>query len=261
MPGRAGLAARRASTAFDDGVGIVQGKGLPVPSAPTTSSIGPCASRRRASCTETANIFYRRDAFEQAGGFPASELSPNALFPSGVRTWPWPGVKRTRMANPFLGGSAGAPRGIPDHAVAVAGGQAYITSARASCGTSPETRRFFYRGYFFDRVQAALVLGLVSAAAAVLSSGWAGVGILPYLWVRGSEPTVALRGPLHASCASASTFRATWFRWPCWRWAARGSAPSSSERPSDIAAVDPAGAFVLDHRFDPSPGLPPGRRR
>ncbi len=187
---RAGLAA------FDDGVGIVQGKVLPVPGAPHNIFNRTLRVEAESFLYETANIFYRRDAFEQAGGFPASELSPNALFPFGgedvALAW---GVKRAGWQTRF------SAEALVLHVVfRITPWQWLVDKHMYICPRIvrdfPETRRFFYRSYFFDRVQAALVLGLVSAAAAVLSSGWAGVGILPYLWVRGSEPTVALRGPL-----------------------------------------------------------------
>jgi hypothetical protein len=59
----------------------------------------------------------------------------------------------------------------------------------------PEIRPYFYRGYFYDRAQAYLTLGLAGTLLAVLTPAalllW-----VPYWILRSSEPSNTLKGPL-----------------------------------------------------------------
>ena len=59
----------------------------------------------------------------------------------------------------------------------------------------PELRRFFFARYFFDKVQAWLVLALAGLALAALTPLALLLG-LPYVISRASEPSRTLRGPL-----------------------------------------------------------------
>ena len=59
----------------------------------------------------------------------------------------------------------------------------------------PELRAFFYRRYFYDRAQAYFLAAAAGLGLSAFHPAWLVAG-LPYAWLRGSQPTVTLRGPL-----------------------------------------------------------------
>ncbi len=141
---------------------------------------------------ETANIFYRRSALAQAGGFPA-DLTPNALTPMGSED--------TEIAWRVIRGgwkTRFCPEALVYHAVFPARVWKWLFIKRLYVfprllKVVPELRRHMVCSYFFDRGQAlfvvfsaGLLLGSLLPSALALC--------LPYAVFRALEPTMTLRG-------------------------------------------------------------------
>lgn len=187
------LRAGRAAFGDAPGVGLVQGRTVPDPAIP----VGSLSRSVRVECEtplyEAANIFYRRSAFEQAGGF-ARDLMPDAVQPLGGEdtdlAWK---VKRLGWQCRF------APDALVMHAVLPITRLQWLVDRRCFVFPSlvarhPQLRRHFFARYFYDDVQAWLLLGIAGTVLA-LSSPWWLLLWLPYGWRRTRDATRA-RGPM-----------------------------------------------------------------
>lgn len=182
---RAGLAP------FDDPkLGLLQGRTLPDPAVPMTSMSRSMRVERESMFYETANMFYRKDAFEATGGFIA-DATPNALTPFGAEdtelAW------HVKAAGWKSGFEAGA---LVYHAVLPITPRQWLVDNRflaipRLAAIHPALRDHFYTRHFFDDAQAWLTLGLVGTVAAVALSPWALLAWLPYGVRRASDPTKA----------------------------------------------------------------------
>lgn len=180
--------------AFGPGIGIVQGKTIPDPSARRGIFSYYLAVERESYFYQTANIFYIRAALEQSGGFQA-DLRPTAERPVGGEDTEvaWTVIRlgwKTRFCS----------AAVVYHAVFKAGPWKWLFIQQLFCiprltGRFPELRRFMAYGYFFDRGQAYFVLGLLGALAALYFPA-ALILCLPYAVFRASEPTQSLAGVL-----------------------------------------------------------------
>ena len=184
---RAGLAA------FSDDVGLVQGRTLPTPGAPHSVFNRSLTVQSESFVYETANMFYRRVAFEAVGGFPP-DLHPQALLPMGGEdtelAWK---VKRAGWQSRF------APEALVTHAVHRREAWRWFYDKPLFIlphlvSRYPELRQFFYARFFFDRIHAALSLAIAGAALAPLQPA-ALLLAMPYFVSRAREPSLTLRGP------------------------------------------------------------------
>jgi cellulose synthase/poly-beta-1,6-N-acetylglucosamine synthase-like glycosyltransferase len=179
---------------FEEGVGIVQGRVVPESGVPYSIFNLSQSVEKESFLYEAANILYRREAFEQVGGFPA-DLSPTADRPMGGEdvdlAWR---VKRAGWRSRF------APSAVVTHEVVrMPLWRWFIDKHVYICPRFvrqfPELRRFFYARYFFDRTQAWTLLAVLGIALAPLY--WATLLLMaPYILFRTSEPSRTLRGPL-----------------------------------------------------------------
>jgi cellulose synthase/poly-beta-1,6-N-acetylglucosamine synthase-like glycosyltransferase len=143
---------------------------------------------------ETANIVYRRECFEDAGGFMV-DWNPHAITPLGGEdvdlAWR---AKRKGWKTKF------APTALVHHAVLPMKGVAWVRIERLQVfpwliRQYPELRAFFFARYFYDRAQA-FIFGALAGVALAPVSLWFLLAVVPYVWLRASEPTKTLRGPL-----------------------------------------------------------------
>jgi glycosyltransferase involved in cell wall biosynthesis len=185
---------REGIAAFEAGVGIVQGRTMPEPGVPHSVFNHEFKVEQESFLYETANIIYRREAFEQVGGF-LPDLAPRSDKPMGGEdvdlAWR---VKRAGWQSRF------AEHALVTHEVE------RLRPWRWFCAKKtlficphlvrryPELRRFFFARYFFDKIQAELVLALVGLALAVVTR-MAMVLALPYVITRVAQPSRTLRGP------------------------------------------------------------------
>jgi len=185
---------RQGLAAFEDGIGLVQGRTQPDPAARRGIFSYYLAVERESFLYETANIFYRREALEESGGFPA-DLTPTAETPLGGEDThvAWTVIRqgwKTRFC----------PEALVNHAVFPASPWKWLFIwrlfgfPRLTRGF-PEIRRFMTCGYFLDRGHALLTLGLFGIVASI-AQPWSLILCLPYWWYRASEPTKSMRGVL-----------------------------------------------------------------
>ncbi|MCC6293802.1 MAG: glycosyltransferase [Bryobacterales bacterium] len=192
---------------FQEGVGIVQGRVLADPETPTGVFTHYIVIESESHFYETANIFYRREAFQQCGGFPA-DLAPRADRPFGgedtVAAWT---AKRMGWKTAF------AREALVYHEVRP------ITVKQWICirplfmvpllvRRFPELRRFMFGGYFYDRAQGLLLLALAGAAGAFWQP-WLAALAIPYVLHRGMGPSKTLTGPLRLLRVGAYFLRDT----------------------------------------------------
>jgi len=186
---------RNGLAAFEDGIGVVQGCTLPDPKGRISTFSHFVMIEKEDAFYQTANIFYRKEALEQAGGF-AADLTPLSNHPTGGEdtetAW---AVIRLGWKTRF---SADA---LVYHAIVPARWWQWFVIKNFVCiprltRRFPEFRRYLYRHYFFDKGQALVVLALCGLAAAPLWSPLALVLVLPYAVFRASEPTRSLGGIL-----------------------------------------------------------------
>lgn len=185
---------RHGLAAFEDGVGIVQGRTLPDPEG-RPGLLTWCPTNESESCVyECANLFYRRAALEAVHGFPA-DLEPHAERPVGgedvIAAW---SVKRLGWRSRF------AREAVVYHEVVQLRPSQWLFEKRLRSWpllvrNFPELRRFLVAGVFLDRAQAYLCLALVGAGLAAVSP-YALVLAGPYLVHHGSPPTRRLPGLL-----------------------------------------------------------------
>jgi GT2 family glycosyltransferase len=180
---------------FEDGVGFVQGRTLPDPAGRISIFSHFVVIEKEDSLYQTANIFYRREALDQAGGFSA-DLTPLANYPTGGEdteiAW---SVIRLGWKTRF---SADA---LVYHAIVPARWWQWFFIKNFVClprltRRFPELRRTLYRYYFFDKGQALILPALCGLVAALLWTPFALVLVLPYAVFRASEPTRSLGGIL-----------------------------------------------------------------
>ncbi len=169
----------RALGTFADGVGIVQGA---THADPNAADYGKPFSRtmdvrRDDGHYPTCNVFYRRRAFEDVGGFDES-----FRFACG---------EDTDLAWRVLGRgwrSAFCADAIVVHVVRAPDYGLFLKERRRFADQilvvrrHPELRRFYYRRYFYQRshVHAAATLALIAAAAGL---GRAWLLALPVVWL------------------------------------------------------------------------------
>ncbi len=185
---RAGVAA------FTGHIGIVQGPVIPDPAKPLTVFSHTLLVDRETYCYQTANVFYRRECFEELGGFIKNWM-PRARRNVGGEDvdMAWR-VKRkgwqTRFCQEALVHHDVVPVPIHDWM--------WIRSMVVLpwlLKRYPEIKPWFYAGIFYDKAQAFLVLGLAGALLSIVTP-WALAAWLPYWILRSSESTRTLKGPL-----------------------------------------------------------------
>jgi glycosyltransferase involved in cell wall biosynthesis len=185
---------REGVAAFGDDVGLVQGKTIPEPGKPHSMFNYYITVESESFLYEACNIFYRREAFEQTGGF-LPDMDPYDERPRGGEdvdlAWK---VKRRGWKSRF------ASDAVVMHEVARIQLRQWLVNKRlyifpAILRKFPELRKHFFAYYFYDRNHAYLALALTGIALAFLHP----VALLlavPYMLSRGSEPTRSLKGPL-----------------------------------------------------------------
>lgn len=161
-------------------VGLVQGRTVPDPLAIMTSMSRSLLIETENGLYETANMFYRRSAFEISGGFER-DATPNALQPTGGEdtdlAWR---VKHQGWSSAFV------PEALVMHAVLPITRGQWLVDRRflifpRLAARHPHLRRQFYARYFYDEVQAWLVLGLLGSALAAAWSPWCWLAWAPYV--------------------------------------------------------------------------------
>jgi glycosyltransferase involved in cell wall biosynthesis len=180
---------------FEDGVGIVQGKTIPNPEDRHSVFSRSLEVYQESCFYQTANIFYRREAFEQAGGFLADRKGDSEKWLVGGEdvdlAWK---VKRAGWKSRFV------ENALVMHVVQPIPVWRWFFETRMSTvplvvGLYPELREFFYARYFLDRTQALLLLALSGIIAGMLFP-FAFVLVVPYAINRASGPSKTLRGPV-----------------------------------------------------------------
>jgi glycosyltransferase involved in cell wall biosynthesis len=182
--------------AFAEGVGIVQGRTLPDPTGPPPSNYTWYLQvEQETPFYETANVFYRRLAFQQTDGFP-DDLHPTHDKHMGgedvVAAWSvirkgW----KTRFCAEALVYHAVLP--LPLYRTFIIKHHFIVPWL---VGQFPELRRFMYAGYFLNQGQA-LVTMLVAGGVLGWLTHWSFCALaLPYVLVRLSEPPGSFRGVL-----------------------------------------------------------------
>jgi hypothetical protein len=178
----------------DPRVGLVQGRTLPVPSKPQGIFTHTLRIESESFLYETANIFYRQECVSAGGGFK-TDWNPHAITPLGGEdtdlAWR---VKRLGWISRF------ASECLVYHEILPMAISHWFWIGRQRVfpelvGRLPELRQHFFLGYFFDKAQAFLVLGLAGTLVAGLSPLFL-MCWFPYVAHRASEPTRTLRGPL-----------------------------------------------------------------
>lgn len=186
---------REVLSACDSGVGLVQGRTIPDPSVPRGTLNDFVWVERESFLYETANILYRRKAFDEAGGFPAQpdiHGTRDKVFGGEDVDLAWK-VKQAGWESRF------APGALVMHEVVRISPARWLFNKRLFIfprlvRNHPYLRRFFFAGYFFDRTQALFVLALVGIGLAPLHPATL-LLIAPWAIARAAEPT-RLRGPL-----------------------------------------------------------------
>jgi glycosyltransferase involved in cell wall biosynthesis len=185
---------REGVAAFEEGVGIVQGRVAPEPGVPHSIFNFYIVVNEESPFYETANMFYRREAFEAGGGFSA-DLTPTAERPMGGEdvdlAWR---VKRLGWGSRF------AERAVVVHEVVRQNFRGWLAHKRLyifplMVRNNPELRRVCFGRYFYDKPQALLILAAAGLAAS-FASLWTLLLAVPYLLARAGEPSRTLRGPL-----------------------------------------------------------------
>jgi glycosyltransferase involved in cell wall biosynthesis len=180
--------------AFRDGVAIVAGRTIPEPGVKRGVFCRFVHVESEGFIYETANVFYRRAAFEEVGGFQ-NLVDPgiDGRFGGEDLDLAWR-VKRKGWVSAF------ASRAVVHHEVRPVPVRDWLICKHnfywpGLVGKFPELRRFFFARYFFDRNQAFLLLGLLGTAAGVFTP-IAYIMWSPYVLSRASESTGTLKGPL-----------------------------------------------------------------
>ncbi len=178
----------------DEAVGLVQGRTVPDPAVPMTSLSRSLRIEHENGLYETANMFYRRSAFDRSGGFER-DATPTALQPTGGEdtdlAWR---VKRQGWSSVF------EREALVMHAVLPITRAQWLVDRRflifpRLAARHPQLRGQFFARHFYDDAQAWLVLGLTGSLLVLAGisplalAAWA-----PYAARRMSDPSTA-RGP------------------------------------------------------------------
>lgn len=192
---------RTGLAAFGDGIGLVQGRTAPDPTAPGSILSWYVSVDHETIVYECCNIFYRREALLQAGSFWASRFRP-ADSPLGGEdvdiAWR---VKRHGWTSRFV------PEAVVYHAVVPISVRRWLINEKLFIWPFllrkfPELRPFFYGRYFYDQAQVCFLAAVAGLSLTALHPAWLMLGV-PYALLRGSEPTATLNGPLRALRISA----------------------------------------------------------
>lgn len=171
---------RAGTAAFDDDVGIVQGRVLPDPSGTPSFRTWHLQVEQETPYYETANVFYRRTAFEQSAGFPPDLHPAHDKHMGGedvVAAWTvirngW----KTRFADDALVYHALVP--IPIHRSLFI---KHIYVVPWLVAQIPELRRFLYAGYFLNRGHALVLAAVAGDIALVALTGFTPLLLAPWL--------------------------------------------------------------------------------
>jgi len=178
----------------DETVGIVQGKTLPDPAGHPGVLTWYPHNEREYFVYECTNLLYRREAFDESGGFAADMHPTQARVMGGedvALAWT---VKRRGWQSRF------AERSIVYHEVVQVSLWRWIFEKRLYiwpllARQFPELRQFFFARYFWDRSQALILAAWIGATLAPLSS-WALASAIPYVAFRLRGPSKSFPGPL-----------------------------------------------------------------
>ena len=185
---------REGIASFTEEVGLVQGRTIPEPGKPHSIFNYYITVETESFLYEACNILYRRQAFEEAGGF-LPDMDPHEERPRGGEdvdlAWK---VKRCGWKSRF------AHEALVMHEVAQIQLRQWLINKRlyifpAILRKFPELRKFFFAHYFYDQNHAYLALALAGVLLAFLHP-LALLLAIPYILSRGSEPTRSLKGPL-----------------------------------------------------------------
>lgn len=171
---------RMGTGAFQEGVGIVQGRTLPDPRGEPSFRTWHLQVEQETPYYETANVFYRRSAFEQCHGFPP-DLHPTHDKHMGgedvVAAWT---VIRNGWSTRF------EPRALVYHALvplpihrSLFIKHLYVVPWLVE--QFPELRRFMFLGLFLNRGHA-LVVGALAIDAGLLAFGQRGAFVILAPW-------------------------------------------------------------------------------
>ncbi len=180
--------------AFEEGVGLVQGRTLPEPGVKCGILTWYVHVEQENFVYECANLFYRKEAIDDVGGFASVYNSASLLVMGGEDVDLAWRVKRRGWRSRFC------QEALVYHEVQKIPWIRWFYMKRISIWPllarhNPELRGFFFARYFFDRNHAWTWLAIVGGALAFLSSWFLLLGV-PYAISRGSEPTRTLKGPL-----------------------------------------------------------------
>jgi glycosyltransferase involved in cell wall biosynthesis len=185
---------REGIAAFEDKVGLVQGRTLPEPGVPHSVFNHYIIIERESLLYETANMLYRPEVFDQAGGFLA-DLNPLSDTPMGGEdadlAWR---CKRNGWQSRFAAGA------LVYHEVVRMPPWRWMFSKRLfiyplMLKKFPEMRSLAFAGVFYDKIHALLLLALIGVGFA-LATPWALLLLLPYVLGRTSQASKTLRGPI-----------------------------------------------------------------
>lgn len=172
--------------------GVLQGKTGPDPAEPLGVFKYYVVVEQENFIYEACNIFYRREAFEEAGGFSV-DLTPTSDVILGGEdvelAW---NVKHLGWESGFAAGA------LVYHEVMPISIWRWIYIKRnhvwpLMTRKFPHLRRFWFAGYFFEPAQfyfSLLLLGVVG----MFFSAWLGLLALPYVVFRASESSGTLTG-------------------------------------------------------------------
>jgi len=167
---------------------------LPDPERPATVFTHYIRIERESHFYETANIFYRRETFEQSGGFSA-DMMPHAETPLGGEdteaAWT---AKRLGWSTAF------APDALVYHEVRPIRVWDWICNKRlfrvpGLVGRFPELRQFMFGKYFYDQAQGYLLLALLGLTLAIWYPLTAVLAV-PYAFYRAMGQSGTLTGVL-----------------------------------------------------------------
>jgi glycosyltransferase involved in cell wall biosynthesis len=165
--------------AFGSGVGLVQGRTLPRPDqlGRVPPPIKTICIEKEGPIYETCNMFYRRDAFQEAGGFSAEFR--------GARPWGEDLDLACRVKK--LGyKSAFAEQAVVYHYVFPIGFRAWLLEPTGSLRwpyvvrKHPELRQSLFARYFLTRTSALFDLALLGVAFSFFVSAWAVLLTIPF---------------------------------------------------------------------------------
>jgi glycosyltransferase involved in cell wall biosynthesis len=187
---------RAALDAVDDRVGIVQGAVQPDPQKKFGVFSHSLLIDRETYFYETANVFYRRECFQEVGGFMQDWLPRARRIVGGEDVDMAWRVKRKGWKTRFRQDA------LVYHDVTTAPVWDWIWLRPLLImpflkGRYPEIEPCFYRKYFYNKAQAFLLMGLSGLALTWLTPFFLCLWV-PYLLHRASQPTRTLIGPLRA---------------------------------------------------------------